>query len=713
MTRLMILMLASTSLAACTTTMDNDVTMGQEPRPEAPEVDTAIVDTDEVENSSGNNATTASLSDDPAGQPELGTYGFDQAGAQPSIAPGDDFYRYANGVWSDTTEIPADKSNYSMFGALDDLSKDRTKAIILEEANKPSSRIGAAYTAFMDEATIEAKGMAPIQPILAEIEAVDSWQDYARQVGRGDRLGFGGAPLLWYVGQDSGDSSRYILTLYQSGLGLPDRDYYLQDSERFTSVRSAYVDYLTDMLSFAGVANGRERAQAILDYETKLAEVHWDRNRRSDSEETYNPMSVAEMKALYPDWDWDTMYAQGDYDFSRLNVATPSAISEGLKIASNTDLRVLKDKMLVSAVSSFSSALPAAVNDRNFAFYSTTLSGVPEQEVRWKRGVDFVSGTVRDDVGKLYAEKHFPPEYKAEMMKLVDNVIDAMRERIVTADWMAEETKPEAMAKLAKFTTKIGYPDRWETYEGLVMRPDDLFGNVQRRREWSHQDSLAKLNEPLRRWEWGMAPMTVNAYANFGQMEIVFPASILQPPFFDPAADPAINYGGIGAVIGHEISHHFDDQGAKYDSDGNLKNWWTDEDYKRFEARGKALIDQYDAYEIFPGEYVDGTFTLGENIGDLAGLSIAYDAYKKSLGGKEAPIIDGTTGDQRFFLGWAQVWRRNYRDEELKRRLKTDSHSPSVQRVWVIRNIDAWYDAFDIGPDDAMYLAPEDRVTVW
>ncbi|WP_265563040.1 M13 family metallopeptidase [Sphingomicrobium arenosum] len=690
MKKLMIALAASSALAACAHNAPNDLGTAS-----------ALPD------------AAAELGDEPMGQPELGTYGFDSSGMDRSVDPGDDFYDYANGTWAEQTEIPADKSNYGMFGALDDLSNERTKAIILEAAQDPTNRVGAAYNSFLDTDRIEALGMAPVQPLLAEIDAVDSFDDYAAMVGKADRLGFGGGMLTWYIGQDAGDSSRYIMNVRQSGLGLPDRDYYLEDGERQVAVRAAYVDYLADMLMLAGEGNARARAEAILAFETRLAEVHWDRNQLGDSEKTYNLGSKADLEALAPGYDWAAMWAEGGYEFAEVNVMTPSSIEAGLGLAAAADLEVLKDKITVAALRSYASVLPPAVDGRVFDFYSRTLSGVPEQEERWKRGVSFVSNALRDDVGQVYAERHFPPAYKAQMQALVDNVLDAMRARVLDADWMDENTKVEAMAKLDKFTVKIGYPDRWETYEGLTMDAGDLFGNLQRSREYDHQDAISRLGEPIRRWEWGMAPMTVNAYANFGMMEIVFPASILQPPFFDPNADPAINYGGIGAVIGHEISHHFDDQGAKFDSSGNLQGWWTEADYANFEMRGKALIDQYDAYEIFPGEHVDGEFTLGENIGDLAGLAIAYDAYKASLGGEEAPVIDGTTGDQRFFLGWAQVWRRSYRDEELKRRLKTDSHSPSEQRVWVVRNFDSWYDAFGVEADDAMYLAPTDRVTVW
>ena len=645
--------------------------------------------------------------------PQLGRYGFDTEGMDRSVKPGDDFYEYANGDWADATTIPEDKTNYGMFTVLADLSEERTQAIIDDLSKDSASRVGIAYNAYLDTAAIDARGLAPLQPILSQIDGISSFADYARVMGALDRVGVGGAPFGVGIGQDRGDSTRYLAGIYQGGTTLPDRDYYLdKDNERFAAIRTAYVDVMTDMLGELGQDNARARAEAILAYETALAEIHWDRNKRSDSEATYNLSSFDELKATAPGFDWDGYFAANGLSVEEINIGMPDAIAKGVALAAATPLQVLKDKARLSAISNYSSVLPTRIDQRMFEF-TKVLTGQPAQQERWKRAVGFVSGNLRDDLGKEYAARHFPAETKAEMDKLVANVLSAMQDRIETADWMAADTKAQAIDKLNRFTTKIGYPDQWMDYDGLEMKAGDAFGNAMRANMWRHDDSLAMLGGPIQRWRWGMAPMTVNAYANFGMMEIVFPASILQPPFFDPNADPAINYGGIGAVIGHEISHHFDDQGAKYDSQGNLKNWWTEADYANFEKRGKALIDQYSAYEIFPGENIDGEFTLGENIGDLAGLSIAYDAYKKSLGGKEAPIINGTTGDQRFFLGWAQVWRRNYRDAELKNRLKTDSHSPSVQRVWVIRNMDAWYDAFNVKPGDAMYLPPEQRVTVW
>jgi putative endopeptidase len=394
-------------------------------------------------------------------------------------------------------------------------------------------------------------------------------------------------------------------------------------------------------------------------------------------------------------------------------VAQPTAFVGEAKLLADAPMQVVQDLLTVRAIDSYSNMLPEAVAKESFAFHETALSGTPEMQERWKRAVDYTTGYLGDEVGKAYVAKYFPPETKAEMDKLVRNVIGSMGKRIDGLDWMQPETKARARQKLANFTTKIGYPDQWKDYSSLEIKADDLFGNTLRARQYLHDDNISKLGGPIRKWEWHMTPMTVNAYANFGMNEIVFPAAILQPPFFDPNADPAINYGGIGAVIGHEISHHFDDQGAKYDEKGRLSDWWTEKDVAAFDAASQALIAQYDTYEVLPGEKLDGTFTLGENIGDLAGLTVAYAAYRASLGGKEAPVIDGLTGDQRFFLGWAQVWRRNYREQNLSARITTDPHSPSIQRAWVTRNLDPWYKAYQVVPGQKLYLDPKDRVRIW
>lgn len=646
-----------------------------------------------------------------APRPQIGAFGFDLAGMDRSVRPGDDFYAFANGAWAKSTVIPADKSNYGMFTALADLSQQRTREILETAKADPNSKIGRAYAAFLDEAAVEAKGMAPIQPWLARIRGTDK-AGLAALLAEADRNGlshfFGG-----YVGQDDKNPDVYIYTMGQGGLGMPDRDYYLKSGERFDKIRAAYLKHLENVLVLAGETNAAPRAKALYDFEKKIAAVHWDKNDSSDATKVYNKMTVAELAKAAPGFDWATFIRGIGVKESTLLVSQPSAFKGEAALLAKAPVGVLRDALIVRSVDGFANVLPDAVAREAFSFYGTALSGTPQMQARWKRAVDFTTGHLGEAVGQDYVAKYFPPETKAAMDTLVKNVLGAMGRRIDNLAWMQPQTKVKARQKLANFTTKIGYPDRWQDYSALDIRADDLFGNLLRAKRFEHDDNISRLGGPIRRWEWGMTPMEVNAYANFGMNEIVFPAAILQPPFFDPNADPAINYGGIGAVIGHEISHHFDDQGAKYDETGKLSDWWTPADVAAFEKAGAALIAQYNAYEVLPGEFLDGKFTLGENIGDLAGLAIAYDAYKASLNGKEAPVIDGMTGDQRFFLGWAQVWRRNYRDANLSQRITTDPHSPSIQRAWVMRNLDAWYDAYQIKPDEKLYLAPDARVRIW
>ncbi len=644
--------------------------------------------------------------------PQLGTYGFDTSGMDPSVEAGDDFFSFANGAWEKRTEIPADKSNYGMFTALDDLSKDRVKGILENELKKPKSKLGIAYASYLDDAAIEAKGMAPVNPMLNEIRAVKTKAQFETLLPKMAPKGVG-ALFYGYVGQDDKNPDSYIFSMGQAGTGLPDRDMYLLDTEKFEAIRLAYKGFLTAMLTHAGEKNAEARANAVFETEKKIATVHWTREDSSDATKTYNKLTTAQLDKLTPGLPIAKMLKTISPKITEVLVAQPTALTAIAKIYSETDIAVFKDQMLIGALMSYADVLPKTVDQTVFDFYSKTLSGTPQQQVRWKRAIGFVEGSIPDEIGKLYAAQYFPPETKASVNQLVQNVLGAMGRRIDNLTWMQPQTKVRARQKLANFTTKIGYPDQWHSYEKLSMVKGDAFGNNVRANQFAFADNISKLGKPIRRWEWGMLPQTINAYANFGMNEIVFPAAILQPPFFDPKADPAINYGGIGAVIGHEVSHHFDDQGAKYDEKGRLSDWWTESDVKAFEAAGKALIAQYDKYEIFPGEFVKGEFTLGENIGDLAGLTIAYDAYKASLGGKEAPVIDGMTGDQRFFLGWAQVWRRKYREANLRQRLLTDPHSPSKQRVWVIRNLDKWYEAFQPKADDKMVLKPEDRVRIW
>jgi len=644
--------------------------------------------------------------------PQLGTFGFDTAGMDASVSPADDFYGYANGKWTAKTPIPADKSNYGMFTALDDLSKDRVKLVLDAEKDRAGSKAGDVYASYIDQATVEKMGLKPIQPWLKTVRSVKSKAAFEKLLPVAARNGVG-ALFGGYVGQDDKNPDVYIFQMYQAGTGLPDRDMYLVENDKFEGIRKAYKAYLAQMLILAGEKNAGARADAIFAMEKRIAEVQWTREDSSDATKTYNKMSLAKLDAITHGLKMSTILRKLSPKIGDVIVNQPSALTGISKIYAETDLAVLKDQMIVNSLSSFSNVLPDSVSDTTFAFYGTTLQGTPKREPRWKRGVSLTEGTVGDEVGKAYAAKYFPPETKAAMDVLVKNVLSAMGRRIDGLAWMQPETKVKAREKLANFTTKIGYPDRWKDYSKLKIVRGDLFGNDLRANQWGFDDNMSKLGQPIRRWEWGMLPQTVNAYANFGMNEIVFPAAILQPPFFDAKADPAVNYGGIGAVIGHEVSHHFDDQGAKYDATGKLADWWTESDVKAFEAAGKKLIAQYDAYKIFPDASVKGEFTLGENIGDLAGLTIAFDAYRTSLNGKELPVIDGMSGDQRFFLGWAQVWRRNYREANLRQRLITDPHSPSEQRAWVVRNLDKWYDAFQPKADGKLYLKPEDRVRIW
>jgi putative endopeptidase len=689
MRKLIILALASTAFAGCTTP-------APPPPPLVEPAPAAVVAVTEAR---------------PA--PQYGTFGFDTAGMDTSIAPGNNFYQYANGTWAKTTQLPADKSNYGMFSVLDDLSRERTRGLIEEQSKDPNSRIGAAYASYMDEAAVEAKGLAPFEPWLGEVRQLRSKSDLAALYAKAKTLGIG-TPFASGIGQDDKAPDQYIVGLYQSGLGMPDRDYYLSKDPKLAETKAKYLQHLTNMLTLAGEPNAATRAQAIVALETKIADASWTRIDSRDATKTYNKMTMGQLAHAAPGFDFPTLFGKsGATGVESIIVAQPSAITKIAGLVAKAPLGVLKDQLLVRSLDSYAPYLPSAFDKENFAFYGTTLSGTPEQEARWKRAVNFTVGTLGDDVSKLYVAKYFPPETKAAADELVHNVIHAMDRRIDKLDWMSAETKVKAHAKLAAFTPKIGYPSQWRDMSGLTIARDDLLGNAMRSNQFDYAYEINKLGKPIYRWEWGMTPMTINAYANFGMVEIVFPAAILQPPFFDPNADPAVNYGGIGAVIGHELSHHFDDQGAKYDATGKLSDWWTPADVTAFNGRLDKLEQQYDAYEPLPGMHVKGRLTMGENVADLAGLTVAYDAYVASLGDKAPPVVDGTTGEQRFYLGWAQVWRRNYREANLRQRLLTDPHSPSEQRANIVRNLDPWYSAYDPKPGQALYLAPADRVRIW
>ena len=648
----------------------------------------------------------------PAPKPQYGTFGFDTAGMDTSVAPGDDFYDFANGTWAKNTPIPADKSNYGMFTVLDDLSRARTKEIIEGQAQDSNSKIGNAYASFMDEAALEAKGLAPFDPWLDQVRGLKSKAGLPQLYAEADRLGIA-VPFAMFIGQDRKNSDQYALNVLQGGLGMPDRDYYLSKDPKQLETKAKYLEHLTNVLTMAGEPNAAARAKAIVAFETKIAQVHWTKAESRNVDKTYNKMTLADLPRIAPGFDFPAFIKADGVNSDYVIVFQPSAFKGISALIGSTPLQVLRDQLLVGSLDAYSAYLPKKFDDETFAFYGTTLNGTPQQEERWKRAVDFTVGALGDDVSKLYVAKYFPPETKAAADQLVHNIIGAMDRRIDQLDWMSAETKAKAHAKLAAFTPKIGYPSQWRDMSGLVVDRGDLLGNAMRSNRFEHDYQVGHLGGAIRRWEWGMTPMTINAYSNPTMVEIVFPAAILQPPFFDPNADPAVNYGGIGAVIGHEMSHQFDDQGAKYDLHGNLVDWWTPADAKNFQSRLDKLGAQFDAYEPLPGMHVQGKLTMGENVADLAGLTVAHDAYIASLNGAPPPVIDGMSADQRFYLGWAQVWRRNYREPNLRQRLLTDPHSPSPQRTDIVRNMDPWYPAFQVQPGQKLYLAPADRVRIW
>jgi putative endopeptidase len=654
-----------------------------------------------------------------SGKPQLGTWGVDVAGMDRSVQPGDSFYRYVNGTWNKNTEIPADRSSWGGFGILRDLSDQRTRSIIEDAAKSNGAhgsneqKVGNFYASFMDEAAIEAKGVAPLKPYLDRIAAINSSSQLARAFGQAMRDQID-VPIGTQVEQDLKDNTRYGVYVGQGGLGLPDRDYYLVDKNpKFVEARERYKQHIATMLRLAGISEPEARAGRIYDLERKIAQAHWSQVEQRQIDKLYNPMTTAELSQNMPGFDWPAfLQAAGVADQGAYIVAQPSAVLGAAKLVQSEPLQTWRDYLTFHTIAAAAPVLPKAFVEENFAFNGKTLQGTPQLKDRWKRGVDLVGGGMGEAVGQLYVARYFPPDAKAKADELVQNLIAAMDARLAKLEWMAPETKQRARAKLAAFTPKIGYPDKWRDYASLQIAEGDALGNAMRSREFEYQRNLNKLGQPVDRGEWGMYPQTVNAYANPLLNEIVFPAAILQAPFFDPNADPAVNYGAIGAVIGHEISHHFDDQGRKFDPKGNLAEWWTPEDVTRFKGLTDQVVQQYGEYEPLPGSKVNGELTLGENIADLAGLTIAYDAYKLSLKGKQDRVIDGYTGDQRFFLGFGQVWRNKYRDAVLLQQLTTDSHTPSHYRPEVVRNFDPWYAAFDVKGGD-LYLPPEQRIRIW
>lgn len=582
------------------------------------------------------------------------------------------------------------------------------------EPGSDEQKIGDFYKAFMDTERLEQLGLQPLKPYLDEIAAVKDRDDLVQLMVANDQRGVAN-PFGMFVSPDARDSQRYAVYVSQSGTSMPDRDYYLKDDERYQAIRQAFQKYVTDLLAAAEISDSEAIAKRILDLETRMAEVQWTRVENRDPIKTYNKLTKEEVAGLMPDFPWSQFVDQAELGSQPAFIVRQPSYLEGFnKLFAEVPLDVWKEYFTFRLIDAYASVLSSQFDALHFDFYQKTLSGVAEPKPRWRRAVEAIDGVMGELLGKIYVREYFKPEAKARMEGLVENLKKAFEVRIQNLDWMSPATKHEALGKLAKISTKIGYPDKWKDYERLEIRPDELVQNLMRAAAFEHHRALEKLEGPVDRTEWHMTPQTVNAYYNPLGNEIVFPAAILQPPFFNLEADDAVNYGAIGAVIGHELSHAFDDKGSRFDGDGNLRNWWSQEDREAFEARGKLLVEQYSAYKPIDGIPLNGELTLGENIGDLGGVNVALTAYRLSLGDREAPVLDGLTGEQRFFLGYAQIWRRKYRDEELRRRLLTDPHSPSQYRViGIVSNIDAFYDAFNVQPGHKMYLPPEKRVRIW
>ncbi len=683
--------------------------------------------------------TSAPVTASPS-QPEWGNFGIQTQYRDPATRPGDDFDRHVNGKWNDTFALPADKSRIGAFSLLTDQSEERLRTILEQlgkrkwPAGSPQARVSAAYTAFMNTAAIETAGLAPARPYLDRIAAARSQDDLLALFAA---PGFA-SPLGAYVDADEKQSERYALYLGQAGLALPDRDYYLVDNPRYTDIRAKYLDYLTFVLGKAGYADARAAARSVIELETGMARAMWDRSLQRNRDLTYNKLTMAELEALAPGGRIGALLKQigaGAAEYAIVAQVPPTA--EELAAAKMTPemaaklgggvpatVKLLDEAPLASwqawltshFLSDNAAFLPKEIDDARFAFFGTVLGGQPQQRPRWKRGISAVEGQVGELLGKVYAERYFPAANKAAMGALVGNLRRAMAANLADLKWMGAATRAEAEAKLDAFTPKIGAPDAYKTYEGLTITRRSALANQLAAGKWGLDFQIARIGKPVDRGEWFMLPQTVNAYYNPTFNEVVFPAAILQPPFFNMSADPAVNYGGIGAVIGHELGHGFDDQGAKSDGKGNLRDWWTPADKAAFEALTGKLVDQFAAFcPLDEGKTcINGQLTLGENIGDLGGLSLAWRAYQLSLGGKPAPVIDGTTGEQRFFMAWAQVWRAKAREQTERQLLVTDPHSPPKYRInGVVRNFDEWYRAFDVKPDDKLYLPPEKRVRIW
>jgi putative endopeptidase len=661
----------------------------------------------------------------PAGHTQYGTWGVDLSSMDKSVKPGDNFFSYVNGTWYKTAVIPPDRASTGSFQNLRILSEKRMQEIAASLDAKPyasltdeEKKLRDLYDAFNDQKQIDAAGLAPATSDLDYIAGLKTLDDVAIAMGRPD-LGLDG-PFTGGIGIDAKDSGKYQIDLSQAGLGLPDRDYYLKDDPDLAKTRDAYKAHLVKVFTMAGLSDPDKRAAAVYDLEHKLAEADWSREQDRDVDKIYNPMTITQLKALAPKFPWDVYFKATT--ISPVNtagervliVAEKDAFPKIAQIYADTPVSVWRDYLTAHYIHSYAAYLPSSFDDENFAFYGTVLQGNSQQLPRATRAAHLLDNSMGEALGKIYVGKYFPPAAKAKALELVNNLLKAYDADIRTLAWMTPATREKALYKLHHFGVKIGYPDHWRDYSSLVIKRDDLLGDIKRANVFEFNRQLVRIDQPVDKTEWGMTPPTVNAYNNFQGNEIVFPAAIMQPPFFDPNADDAVNYGGVGAVIGHEISHGFDDQGSKFDYSGALNNWWTDADRTAFEVRVKALGAQYDSYEPLPGLHIKGANTMGENIADNAGITIALKAYHFSLNGKPAPVLDGYTGDQRFYLSYGQIWQGKLREGALRQQVLSNEHSPPEFRaIGATRNQDEWYAAFGAKPGDKYYLAPDQRIHFW
>jgi putative endopeptidase len=668
-------------------------------------------------NQQGNTAPVATGGPQLPAKPQIGEFGLDLSAGNPKIKPGDDFFAFASGHWYDTFQIPADHARFGAFHQLDELSTQRVRKIIETAAASPSApgsaeqKIGDYYASFMDQATIDALGLKPAQADLGLIAAAKSKKDIATLFGLAGFV----SPFGLSLPPDLKNASRYSIAISQSGLGLPDRDYYLKDDPKLAEIRKAYSAYIEQILGLGGAQNAPAKARKIMAFETAIAKAQWSIQQQRDVEKNYNPRSKSQLLKFAPGFDWQAFFQASEVGSrSQFVLGELTAIADLAKLVDRSELATLQDYLTFHYLSDHAAVLPKPFDEATFAFYGRTLRGQPQQRERWKRAVDAMDGALGEELGRVYVKNYFPAESKAKMQHLVTNLLAALKERLAAVPWMTDATKVRAQEKLASFVTKIGYPDKWKDYSTLQVSRGDAIGNERRAALWDWHRRLARLDDPVDRDEWDLTPQTVNAYYNPLNNEIVFPAAILQPPFFDPNADDAVNYGGIGAVIGHEIGHGFDDQGRKFGPTGSMVDWWTAADAKAFNDRTAKLIAQYSSFEALPGLKVNGAITVGENIGDLGGLNMAYQAYHRSLDGKPAPVLGGLSGDQRFFLAYAQIWRSKSREGAMREQVLSDVHSPEIFRTnGAVRNMDAWYAAFDVQPGQKLYLDPKDRVTIW